>query len=370
MKKSFWYGKQVLVTGGNGFVASHLIKQLIERGAHVTTTVRNPHLFNATQLVGIESKNKVLPTVEQCDLLDFSILRTLCEQYQIDTIFHLAAASIVSTANNSPLSTLDNNVMSTLNILEVARINHIPRIVVASTYKVYGDHDNDVQEPLPYKEGYTLRGLNVYSASKVCTDILSQTYSSQFKLPVVVVRACNTYGPEDLNFARLIPRTIMCLLSDRPPRILKGHEKALCEYVYVEDVVRAYLLTAEKIPVVYGEKNSNMPQCDKDKYGWIAFNVGSYSKKDLYRIEGCENIKSAAAVIELLRNKIKDIEPVLEEGRGDVIEMSHQYVDATKIYKLGFNSHTNFIEGIDRTIEWYRTHFDRLAPLAERYLTN
>ncbi len=175
--KNFWFGKRVLITGGDGFVASHLIKSLINKGAVVVATV----LYK-----------KPISTLE--------IIRG--KRHQIDTIFHLSASSIVSDAANSPFSAIENNVMGTVNILEIARINKIPRVLITSSDKSYGDHATDSLENIPYKENYALRGLDVYSASKACADVLAQTYSYQFKVPIIVARSCNIFGPGDLNFPR------------------------------------------------------------------------------------------------------------------------------------------------------------------------
>jgi CDP-glucose 4,6-dehydratase len=174
LNNPFWYGKRVLVTGGDGFLASHLIKALLSAGACVTTTVRHARPINMLSLIQTGEAANSRPDVEQCDLLDFQVLRRICDRHQIDTIFHLAASAIVSDAANSPASTIENNVVGTLNILEVARMNNIPRVIVASTDKSYGDHASDPSESLPYKENYALRGLDVYSASKVCADVLAR----------------------------------------------------------------------------------------------------------------------------------------------------------------------------------------------------
>lgn len=366
--KNFWYGKRVLVTGGEGFLASHLIKQLISFGACVTATVRHARPLNTLRLIREEGDNNKIPDLEHCDLLDFFALRRICDRHQIDTIFHLAASAIVSDAANSPMSTIENNVVGTLNILEVARINKIPRVVIASTDKSYGDHANDNLEQLPYRESYALRGLDVYSASKVCADMLSQTYSYQFKLPVVIVRSGNMYGPADLNFSRLIPRTIMCLLSGLPPHINQGNASVLREYVYVEDVARGYLLLAEKIPEIYGENSQHMPKHGKETYGWAAFNLGSYTEKELATVSACDNIRSVTMVIDMLRKKVKDVEPIIKEKSPNFIEIPDQYLDASKLRQLGFEPQVNFEEGLDKTIAWYKERFDDLAPLAQRYI--
>lgn len=370
MDKNFWYGKRVLVTGGEGFLASHLVKQLISFGACVTTTVRHARPLNTLHLIQENSKKQVDPDVEQCDLLNFFSLRRICDRHQIDTIFHLAASAIVSDAANSPMSTIENNVVGTLNVLEVARINNIPRVVIASTDKSYGDHANDSLEKLPYRENYALRGLDVYSASKVCADVLSQTYSYQFKLPVVILRPCNMYGPADLNFSRLIPRTIMCLLSGRAPHINAGNADVLREYMYIEDVVQGYLVVAEKISDIYGENSEKMPKHGKETYGWAAFNLGSYTDKELQNVPECDKIRSVTTVIDMLRKKIKNIEPVVKAKAANFIEIPDQYLDGSKLQQLGFKPKASFEEGLDKTISWYKENFDELAGLAERYITN
>lgn len=367
--KNFWFGKRVLVTGGDGFLASHLIKQLLGLGACVTATVRHARPFNTLSLISsTEELAAARPDIEHCDLLDFDSVRRICDRHQIDTIFHLAASAIVSAAANSPVSTIENNVMATLNMLEVARINAIPRVVIASTDKSYGDHANDDLERLPYRESYALRGLDVYSASKVCTDMLSQTYSYQFKLPVAILRPCNMYGPADLNFSRLIPRTIMCLLDGRPPHINQGNADVLREYIYIEDVVQAYLLTAEKIPEIYGPNNSRMPKHGKETYGWAAYNLGSYTAADLATITNCEKIRSVTMVIDQLRQKVANVEPVVKAKAANFIEIPDQFLDSSKLRALGFVPQFTFEQGLDKTIEWYKNNHAHLAGLAERYL--
>ncbi|MFA5062258.1 MAG: NAD-dependent epimerase/dehydratase family protein [Patescibacteria group bacterium] len=363
-RKDFWHGKRVLVTGGDGFLASNLVKQLLNCGACVTITVRHTRPFNMLNLIGADSA----PDVEYCDLLDYYALRRICDRHQIDTMFHLAASAIVSDASNAPMSTIENNVAGTLNILEVARVNKIPRVVIASTDKSYGDHANDNLESLPYRENYALRGLDVYSASKVCVDMLSQTYSYQFKLPVVILRPCNMYGPGDLNFSRLIPRTIMCLLSDLPPHINTGNADVLREYLYIEDVVTGYLLAAEKIKSIYGENNSLMPKSGKETYGWAAYNLGSYSQAELADVSKCDKIRSVTMVIDMLRKKIKDIEPIMQEKAPNFIEIPNQYLDSSKIRALGFKPEITFAEGLDRTLAWYKENFSRLEGLAQHYI--
>ncbi|QSH39039.1 GDP-mannose 4,6-dehydratase [Candidatus Kaiserbacteria bacterium] len=365
--KNFWFGKRVLVTGADGFVAAHLIKKLIDNDAVVIATVRHKRSLKTLDLLR-EGKVANQPDMEYCDLLDYEEIRRVCDRHQIDTIFHLAATAIVSDAANAPMSTIENNVMGTLNVLEVARINNIPRVLIASSDKSYGDHTTDKYEKLPYKENYALRGLDVYSSSKVCSDMIAQTYAFQFKLPVMICRSSNIYGPGDMNFTRLIPRTIMRLMSDKPPVINTGNENVLREYIYVEDVVDAYMLMAEQAETYYGADHKNIPRDGVDTYGWPAFNVGSYTKKDLIDINKCSSIKSVNSLIKILREKVRDIEPNIIPKPSNFIEIPDQYIDASKLFDLGFKPKVSFEEGIEKTTAWYKKNFSKLEPLAAKYL--
>lgn len=370
--KSFWFGKRVLVTGGDGFLASHLTKALMDNGAVVVITVRHKRPIHTLEMLrdGEKENNLIVPDIEHFDLLDFNTLRRVCDRHQIDTIFHLAASAIVVDAAKSPFSAIENNVMGTLNVLEAGRINKIPRVLIASSDKSYGDHATDSLENLPYSEDYALRGLDVYSASKVCADMLAQTYSYQFKVPIIVSRACNMFGPGDLNFSRLIPKTIMCLLAKKPPTINEGSANVLREYIYVEDVVRAYMFLMEKVADYYGINNCNMPRSGKATYGWAAFNIGSYAKNDTVNLANCEKIKSVTDIINLLRSKIIDIASIVKERPANFIEIPDQYLDASKIIQLGFRPEIGFENGIEQTISWYKDNYHRLEKLAFKYINN
>lgn len=368
-EKNFWFGKRVLVTGGDGFVASHLTAKLLILGADVTITVRHRRPIHTIDILNKENENfELRPDIEDCNLLDFVSLKKICDRHQIDTIFHLAASTIVSDAANSPVSTTENNVMGTLNILEIARINKISRVLITSSDKAYGDHADDTLEVLPYREDYALRGLDVYSASKVCVDMLTQTYSYQFKVPAIVARACNIFGPGDLNFTRLIPKTIMCLLSGKAPQINQGNENVLREYIYIDDVVDSYLFLMEKVGEYYGKNYCNMPRKGRATYGWAAFNIGSYNKNQLLNKNECNKVKSVIQIIDLLRSKIGDIAPIIKEKPANFIEIPDQYMDSEKLVKFGFKANYSFEAGLEKTISWYKVHHSYLEKLASRYI--
>ncbi|HJR90602.1 MAG TPA: NAD(P)-dependent oxidoreductase [Aeromicrobium sp.] len=360
----FWYGKRVLITGGDGFVATNLARTLMRRGAVVTITVRHSRPVPTADLIGNEQR----PDVEVCEMLDFPQVQRICNRHQIDTIFHLAASAIVSDAANAPMTTFINNIEPTLNLLEAARINNIPRVIIASTDKSYGDHaDADDSEPLPYREPYALRGLDVYSASKAAADLMAQTYAFQYKLPVLVVRSCNIYGPGDLNFSRLIPRTLLRLMAGKPPVINLGNAEVLREYIYVEDLVDAYLHLAENTERHYADP---MPRTGAATYGWSAYNVGSFESRTGRPVEDYSNIQSVIGVISTLQSVLgTSFEPETIPKPDNFIEIPDQFLDSGKLHEFGFAPQVEFEEGVKRTVEWYRDHQELLTKLGSRYMS-
>lgn len=362
----FWFGKRVLITGGDGFVAANLTNALIQRNANVIIVVRHQRPVSTLKLLGL---NDAVPDIEYCDLSDFVTVQKLCNRHQIDTIFHLAASAIVSDSSNSPMSTFENNIIPTLNLLETARINKVPRVLIASSDKSYGDHaDVDDPEKIPYSESQALRGLDVYSASKVCTDMISQTYAFQFKLPVLVVRSCNIYGPGDLNFTRLIPRTILRLLLNSRPVINEGNSRVLREYIFIDDVVEGYRLLAEYVSQHY---QGEIPRTGRATYGWAAYNVGSYASRGDFDSKACPNVRTVVQVIDQLRRKLgkNDIEPIVITKDVNFIEIPDQYLDSSKIQGLGFKTKTAFDQGLERTIDWYQENKAHLIKAGYKYFS-
>jgi CDP-glucose 4,6-dehydratase len=365
----FWYGKNVLITGGNGFVASHLAVKLLSFGANVHITMRH---YSDHDTIKLLSDNKFEYDTEITDMTEYTDIKSILDKHQIDSAFHLAASAIVSHASNSPSSTLYNNIIPTINILEAARINGVKRLLIASSDKSYGDHSSEYDpERIPYRESYALRGLDIYSASKVCADMISQAMALQYKQPILITRCCNIFGPGDVNFTRLIPRTIMRLLSGKEPVINDGNSEVLREYVFVGDVADAYIFLAEHIEDYFEQ---NYPQRGEDVYGWPCFNVGSYTGEELLNPRNLSNIKDVKSVIAIITGMLERdyaidaLQPKIIPKGPNFIEIPDQYLDSAKIHQFGFVPKTTLNDGLEQTIRWYHDNFEFLKKYGAQYL--
>lgn len=239
-----WTGKRVLVTGGTGFVGAHLVKELVKRGAEVTTTnlLLEPKSYFSQQKLG----ERV--AVANVDITNWEAIHDLISKSSPEYIFHLAAQALVDVAYYNPLRTLHSNVMGTSNILESARvIPGVKAIVVASSDKAYGKMGKE-----KYFEDSPLRGDHPYEVSKSCTDLISHSYYKTYGVPVTISRFGNIYGEGDLNFSRIIPGAIQALIKGETLAI-RSDGKFVRDYLYVKDVVEGYLLLAENIEKAKGE---------------------------------------------------------------------------------------------------------------------
>ena len=316
-----WNNANVLVTGGTGLLGSWLTEALVERGANVTCLVRDqvPRSRLVTSGV-IDRVNVVHGAVEHYE----DVLRALNE-YEVETVFHLAAQTIVGTASRSVLSTFESNVKGTWTLLEACRTlsSTVKRVVMASSDKAYGEHPT-----LPYTEDFPLQGRYPYDASKSCAEILAFSYATSFGVPVATTRCGNLYGGGDLNYSRIIPGTIRsALLGERP--IIRSDGRFTRDYFYVEDAVGAYLLLAERLTEL--------------DLGGQAFNFGTSTPKNV--IEICRATLEAAGR--------SDLEPEILDQASNEIEA--QYLDCTKAREvLGWEPAFTVEAGLERTVAWYR----------------
>lgn len=318
MVDKFWNNKNVFVTGGTGFLGSYLVKKLVNYGANVTILVRD-YVPQSNIYIGEEYK-KV--NVVQGMLEDYLLIERALGEYEIDTVFHLAAQAIVGVANKNPLGTFKSNIEGTWNILEAARKSPlIKQVIVASSDKAYGD-----QEKLPYDENMPLQGKHPYDVSKSCTDLIAQTYYETYKLPVCITRCGNLYGGGDLNFNRIIPQSIQSILNKEAP-VIRSDGSFIRDYFYIEDAVDAYINLAEKV---------------------VELNLGGQAFNFSNEIQ--------LTVLELVNKILKimgsDIKPIiLNQGSNEII---HQYLSAKKARTvLGWSPNYTIDEGLSKTIEWY-----------------
>src|SRR5258706_7208633 len=237
-QRSFWTDRPTFVTGGTGLVGSWLVRRLVAVGADVVCLVRD--WVPQSELVRTGSLNHV--KVVRGDICDREILERALGEYEIDTVSHLSAQTIVTIANRNPISTFENNIAGTWNLLEACRRSpKVKQIVVASSDKAYGD-----QEILPYNENTPLQGQHPYDVSKSAADLISYTYAKSYDLPIVITRCGNFYGGGDLNWNRIIPGTIRSIIRKQGP-IIRSDCKYIRDYFYVEDVAAAYILLAVQL---------------------------------------------------------------------------------------------------------------------------
>ena len=319
MVNKFWNNKNVFVTGGTGFLGSYLVKKLVNYGANVTILVRD-YIPQSNIYIGEEYKkvNTVQGTLE-----DYLLIERILGEYEIDTVFHLAAQAIVGVANRNPLGTFKSNIEGTWNILEAARKSPlIKQVIVASSDKAYGD-----QEKLPYDEDMPLQGKHPYDVSKSCTDLISQTYYETYKLPVCITRCGNLYGGGDLNFNRIIPQSIQSILNNDAP-VIRSDGSFIRDYFYIEDAVDAYINLAEKV---------------------VELNLGGQAFNFSNEIQ----ITVLELVNKILKIMSSDIKPIiLNQGSNEII---HQYLSAKKARTvLGWSPNYTIDKGLSKTIEWYK----------------
>jgi CDP-glucose 4,6-dehydratase len=327
---ALWNTARVLVTGATGMIGSWLTRRLVERGAYVVALVldQDPR----SELVRSGTLGRI--SVVNGRLEEFSTLERAVTLHEIDTIFHLGAQTIVGTARRAPRLTFEANVQGTWNILDAARLHAdlVTRVVVASSDKAYGSQEN-----LPYVEEMPLIGRGPYEVSKSCTDLIVQSFHATYGLPVTIARCGNVYGGGDLNWSRIVPGTIRSLFAGERP-VIRSDGTFLRDYIFVEDVVDAYLLLAEGLASsdIHGE----------------AFNFSDESPLSVLAIYERICVATGRPGVEPL---------VLSGAQG---EIKDQYLSAAKArQQLGWKPTYSLDEGLRQTVAWYECLFagDRRA---------
>lgn len=309
-------GKNILVTGGTGFIGSHLVERLTEEGARIICSYQD--LDQRSYFFTKNLDQKVI--LINLDVCDFNKLFNIVTKHQIDYIFHLAAQPIVETAFYNPKETLYTNIIGTINVLESVRLfSKIKGAIIASSDKAYGK-----LTAKKYQENHALKGTHPYEVSKSSADLISYAYYKTYNLPIAITRFGNIYGEGDLNFSRIIPG-IMKSIINKEKLELRSNGRPIRDYLYVKDVVDGYILIAENISKFKGE----------------AFNFGS---KDTYSV-----LKLIQLVNQILDKNINY--SILDTAHNEIDYQSLDYSKATK--KLGWKPKNNLELTIQNIFEWY-----------------
>lgn len=327
---TYWFGKNVLITGINGFIGGNLAKKMVELGANVYGLIRNAK--HDTFLYFEDMPNKI--TLIEGDLIDVNVISRIISEEQIHSVFHLAAQVEVGVGMANPYLTFETNIKGTYSLLEAIR--HCPQtiksVVVASTDKSYGSYPLD---KMPYKEDYPLIPKYPYDVSKACADMISQCYATDvYKLPIVVTRFCNIYGPGQLNFSAVFPDSIRACLG-YGTFIPRGNGQQIRDFIYVEDVVDLYLRISQFL--------AEQP----DRFRGEIYNAGTNSPK---------SVREVLKTVYTLTNKEIEYEKIVEmmNGKQTVGEIDSQFMDFEKINQhFGWSPSHSFEEGVQKTIEWF-----------------
>jgi CDP-glucose 4,6-dehydratase len=315
-----WCDRPVFLTGATGLLGGWLAHRLLDHGADIVCLVRDRIPQCEFMRAHLADRVKVV----QGDVRDRELIERILAEYEIKSVFHVAAQAVVGIANQNPISTLDSNIRGTWNVLEACRRSpSVEAVLVASSDKAYGE-----QKDLPYTEDCRLEGRHPYSVSKSCADLIAQSYAATFSLPVAITRCGNFYGGGDLNWNRIVPGTIRSILRGQRP-VIRSDGNYVRDYIYAIDAAAAYMLLAEQLaanPAMRG----------------LAFNFSNEIR---------------ISVLELVNLILEEMGSSLHpEIRNDAShEIRAQYLSAERArLMLGWKPLFTLHEGLRETIRWYR----------------
>lgn len=306
----------ILVTGGTGFIGSHLVEKLIDLGYQVIVVDIELQPLSTFSLYKLDKKAKLL----FADIRNKDKIAWVFKKYQPEYVFHLAAQAIVGSAYELPSEALETNIMGTVNVLEAARkSDFVKGVIVASSDKAYGKLSKG-----QYEEIDPLRGDHPYDVSKSCADLICQAYYKTYGLPVCVTRFGNVYGEGDLHFDRIIPGICKAIIKKRPLEI-RSNGKYVRDYLYVKDVIDGYLFLMKNFDKIKGE----------------AFNFSSSETLSVLEL-----IKKVEEIL-----KVKIPYKILNTAKN---EIPYQHLNDSKIKKLGWENKFNLENSLERILNWYQ----------------
>jgi CDP-glucose 4,6-dehydratase len=306
--------KKILVTGGTGFIGSHLVEELVKINAKVLVIDIKIHSASYFAINNLQKKIKL----ELIDIAKRNKVKQIIAKFKPDYIFHLAAEAIVNNSYDNPYKTFQTNVMGTVSVLEAARtLGSVKGIIVASSDKAYG------KTKKAYTEESPLKGDHPYDVSKSATDLIAQTYYKTYGLPVAVTRFGNVYGEGDFHADRIIPGICDAIVNDKI-LLIRSNGKYVRDYIYVKDVVNGYIFLANHIDKIKGE----------------AFN---FSSNDTFSV--LDLIKQAEIILnKRIKYKILNITKN---------EIPYQHLTDTKIRKLGWKNQYNLGHVLKNILAYY-----------------
>jgi len=330
IKKIFWAGKRVLVTGAGGFIGSHLVETLAGQGAQVRAFVRynsrgDPGLLSC--LPGI-----VLEKIELLagDLRDGQAIRDAVEG--CETVFHLGATISIPYSYLHPMEVAETNFIGTLNVLMACRDLGVKRLIHTSTSEVYG-----TARQVPISEEHPLQGQSPYSASKIGADKMVESFYCTYNLPVVTVRPFNTYGPRQSARA-VIPTIITQALTQSTIRL--GSLDTTRDFTFVDDTVTGFIKAAETVGVEGAVFNLGMGE---------EIRIGDLANMVVRKVGRLVKI---VVTPERLRPEKSEVLRLISDNR-----LARQ--------QLGWQPRMPLNEGLDWTIEWISKNIERYQP--DRY---
>ena len=311
-------GKNVLVTGADGFIGSHLTEMLVREGAQVTALSLYNSFNNWGWLEDVDLSENI--KVVCGDIRDPHFCRSIVQG--MDTVFHLAALIAIPYSYVAPDSYVSTNVQGSLNLVQAARDLGVKRFIQTSTSEVYG-----TARYVPINEEHPLQPQSPYSASKIGADAMVMSYFLSFGTPVTVVRPFNTYGPR--QSARAVIPTIITQLLSGQDSLRLGSLHPTRDFNYVEDTCRGFLELAA-CPAAIGQ----------------TVNIGSN-----YEI----SVGDTVAMIQDLIGSQARVDTDDQRLRPSASEVERLWCDNSKIQSLtGFSPRVAIREGLERTISWLR----------------
>jgi len=305
----------ILVTGHKGFVGRAMVERLKGEGHFV---------------VGLDNKKYCSRDLKDLadvfikgDVVDYELMRRTVVDYEIEEIYHFASRAINGNCANDPLETFRTNLMGMVNVLEVCRNygKFVKNIVISTSDKAFG------ASHVPYTEENELKPLFIYDTSKACQQLIALSYFRNYGLPVKVVACSNIYGPKDPNFSRVIPMTVTRLAQGKPARLWKDSEDHVREFVYIDDVIDAFLKVG--------------------KDGVIG---------EIYCCGGTEHLTIKELMIKICslmeKDSMSEIK-IFERPSVSLMEIEEQYIDSSKLKSIGWFPHISLHDGLKKTIDYY-----------------